>query len=200
MKIMCGRTIFKSGASSILKRILPVTLALLAGSALYGQRISVATNLLGYANFGTINGEIGLGVSKHFSLYLQGKYNPFTYKENSADQFQNRQAALALGCRYWLWHTWSGWFLMGQAGYTNYNRGGLLKDETFEGNAYGITLGAGYALMLHKRLNIDFGAGIMGGFTNYKKYSCPKCGKLEERGKRIFVAPNNLLVQLSYMF
>ena len=197
---MCECTIFKSGTSFISKRILPVILALLIGSTLYGQRYSVSTNLVGYANFGTINGEIGLGVSKHFSIYMQGKYNPFIYKENSSDQFQNKQAALSLGCRYWLWHTWSGWFLMGQAGYTNYNRGGLLKDETLEGDAYGITLGAGYALMLHKHLNLDFGAGIIGGLTNYTKYSCPRCGKLEEKGKKIFVAPNNILVQLSYMF
>lgn len=197
---MCGRAIFKSGAGIILKRILPVFLSFLVGNTLYGQRLSLSTNLVGYANFGTINGEIGLGVSKHFSLYLQGKYNPFTYKENSFDQFQNKQASFSMGCRYWLWHTWSGWFLMGQTGYTNYNRGGLFKDETFEGDAYGVTLGAGYALMLHKHLNIDFGAGIMGGFTNYTKYSCPKCGKLEESGKKIFVAPNNILVQLSYIF
>ncbi len=197
---MCGRTIFKSGAGSTLKRILPVILTLLTGSTLYGQRFSVATNLVGYANFGTINGEFGLGVSRHFSIYMQGKYNPFTYMENSSAQFQNKQATLSLGCRYWLWHIWSGWFLMGQAGYTNYNRGGLLSTETFEGNAYGITLGAGYALMLHKRINMDFGAGIMGGLTDYTKYSCPKCGIIEEKGKKIFVAPNNILVQLSYMF
>lgn len=203
-KVMCGTVILKSGVKSgvriAIKRVLPVILLIIIGNALYAQRFSVATNLIGYANCGTINGEIGLGVSQHLSLYLQGKYNPFVYKESTPDQFQNKQAALSLGCRYWLWHTWSGWFFMGQAGYSNYNSGGIISQETFEGDAYGITLGAGYALMLSKRLNMDFGAGVMGGFTNYTKYACPKCGKMEDKGKRIFVAPNNIMVQLSYMF
>ncbi|MBR5856617.1 MAG: DUF3575 domain-containing protein [Bacteroidales bacterium] len=197
---MCERTIFKSAAACISKRILLLLSSLLIGGAIYAQRLSVATNLVGYANFGTINGEIGLGLSKHFSIYMQGKYNPFTYKENSPSQFQNRQASVSIGGRYWLWHIWSGWFVMGQAGYSRYNRGGLAASDTFEGDAYGITLGAGYALMLHKHFNIDFGAGLMGGFADYTKYSCPKCGVIEEKGRKIFVAPNNILVQLSYLF
>ncbi|MBR7157821.1 MAG: DUF3575 domain-containing protein, partial [Bacteroidales bacterium] len=161
---------------------------------------SLASNIIGYANLGTINGEIGLGLSQHFSLYIQGKYNPFTFKKDTPQQFQSRQAAFSVGCRYWLWHLWSGWFIIGQTGYSKYNRGGIISERTFEGDAYGVTLGGGYALMLSKHFNVDFGAGIMGGYTEYKKYRCPQCGKLEDKGKKLFVAPNNLMVQFSYMF
>ena len=198
---MCEGKFFKSVALIAVKWILLSSLLLfICRGNLYAQRFSAATNLLGYANFGTINGEIGLALSQHFSIYMQGKYNPFDYNKGTAEQLQNKQASLSVGGKYWLWHVWSGWFLMGQAGYTNYNRGGIVSNETFEGDAYGITLGAGYALMLTKKINMDFGAGLMGGFTDYRKYSCPKCGKLEDKGKKVFVAPNNILVQLSYMF
>ncbi len=198
---MCGYKFFKLGRPGIFKAVLPLIFFIAAScGTLYAQRLSVATNLLGYANLGTINGEIGLGVSRHFSVYLQTKYNPFTYREGREDQFQNRQATLSAGCRYWFWHTWSGWFLSGQAGYSKYNVGGIISQKSTEGDAFGITFGGGYALMLTKRLNIDFGAGVMGGLADYSKYSCTKCGKMEKKGKRLFVAPNNILVQLSYMF
>lgn len=198
---MCGYKLFKIGEPCIYKGILSLILFIIGSCAtLSAQRLTVATNLVGYANFGTINGEIGLGISQHFSLYAQAKFNPFIYKEGSDAQFHNKQLSLSAGCRYWFWHTWAGWFLMGQAGYSKYNTGGILSDESLVGDAYGVTLGGGYALMLTKRLNIDFGLGIMGGITDYTRYSCPKCGKLEERDKRLFVAPNNILIQLSYMF
>lgn len=188
---MCRGKFFKVAA----------VLFLLFSGNIYGQRYSVATNLLGYANFGTINCEFGLGLSKHFSLYMQGKYNPFTYKyDNGQKQLQNRQLSVAAGARYWPWHTYSGWFVSGQIGYRAYNSGGIFSQSTYEGDAYGVTLGAGYALMVTDRINIDFGAGVMGGLTEYVKYACPKCGKMEEGGKKLFIAPDNILVQLSFLF
>ncbi len=171
------------------------------GNNLFAQRISVATNLLGYINFGTLNAEVGLGVSQHISIYMQGKYNPFEYKGGlSGSQINNKQLSVALGCRYWPWHNHSGWFMLGHIGYVNYNRGGIISKSTYEGDAYGITVGAGYALMLNEHLNLDFGAGVMGGYTDYTKYRCPSCGKIETKEKKMFLAPNNLLVQLSYLF
>lgn len=169
--------------------------------ALWGQRFSVSTNLLNYLNFGTINSEISLGVSQHFSLYVQGKYNPFIYKYKSGTrQINNRQLAFAVGAKWWPWHSYSGWFVLGQTGFAKYNRGGIVSQDTYEGDAYGLTVGAGYALMLNRHLNMDFGIGIMGGYTDFVKYACPSCGKIVDRGKKIFVAPNNVLVQLSYLF
>ena len=51
--------------------------------------------------------------------------------------------------------------------------------------------------MLAKRWNLDFAMGIQGGYTSFTKYACPKCGKVLEEGKKLFVAPSNLLVQLT---
>lgn len=172
-----------------------------------GQEFSLSTNFLEYLNFGTINGEFGLSVTPKWSVYLQGRYNPFTFSRKGKvmsngynSQMQNRQLSVALGVKYWFWYTNSGWFVSSYARCVKYNRGGIFNDDTYEGTAYGITLGGGYSLMLNKHFNLDFGVGIMLGHTAYIKYLCPKCGKVTGEDKKIFTAPDNLLVQLSYLF
>ena len=170
-------------------------------NSVQAQKVAVSTNLLEYVNFGTINGEIGLGVSQHLSIYIQGKYNPFEYKFASGTrQINNKQLLGAIGTKYWFWHTYSGLFISGQFSLSKYNRGGITSVETYQGDAAGITLGAGYALMLKEHLNLDFGLGIMGGYTNFIRFRCPSCGKIDKKGKKIFIAPDNVLVQLSYLF
>ncbi len=173
----------------------------LYSNSMYSQRVSISSNLLNYINYGTLNAEVGIGVSQHFSLYIQGKYNPFEFKNSGkAEQINNKQIAISVGGRYWPWHYNSGWFFLGQMGFVQYNRGGITSEATYEGDAYGVTLGAGYSLMLNRHFNIDFGAGLMGGFADYIKYACPSCGKVIDKGEKLFIAPNNILVQLSYLF
>lgn len=173
----------------------------------FGQQMAVSTNLAGYLNFGTINGEFGLSVSPKWSVYLQGRLNPFTFRSRNnlmengyPRQMQNRQVAGFIGAKYWFWHTHSGWFLFSHLGYVKYNVGGIFTNDTYQGRAYGVTLGGGYSLMLSSRLNLDFGIGVMGGITSYLKYLCPRCGEITGEDKRLFIAPDNFLIQLSYLF
>ena len=173
----------------------------LSYNSLLAQKVQLSTNLLGYANFGTINGEIGLGLSQQFSIYIQGKYNPFEYKFRSGSrQINNKQISVACGGKYWPWYSYSGWFISGQIGWMRYNKGGFFSRSTYEGDAYGVTFSGGYAMLLSPRVNMDFGVGLMGGYTSYTKYACPKCGEILKQGKKIFIAPDNILVQLSYLF
>ncbi len=169
-------------------------------NSLLAQKVHISTDLLGYANFGTINGEIGLALSRHFSVYMNGEYNPFEYKLSGPGQINNRRVSAAFGGKYWPWHIYSGWFLSGQAGWIKYNVGGLFSRTTYEGWAGGITLAGGYALMLGPDINMEFGAGVMAGYADYIKYACPSCGKVSGAGKRLFIAPDNVIVQLSYIF
>ncbi len=171
------------------------------------QKMSVSTNLLEYLNFGTINGEFGLSISPKWSIYLQGRFNPFTFgSENGAmsdgysRQMQRRQVSAFAGARYWFWYTNSGWFVSSHAGFIRYNTGGIFKNDTYQGDAYGLTLGGGYSLMISRRLNLDFGMGIMAGYTSYIKYMCPGCGRVVGEEKRLYIAPDNFLVQLSVLF
>ena len=167
---------------------------LLSGNAA-AQNMYVATNLLDYLNLGTINVEFGLNPLPKWSFYARGRYNPFTFNING--QKQNRVAGVALGARYWFWYTNSGWFLNSHLGGSLYNTGGIKDEYAYEGAAGSLTFGGGYSLMLNERWNLDFALGLQGGGTSYTRYSCPKCGKVEEKGKKIFVAPSNMLVQLS---
>lgn len=171
------------------------------------QEVSISTNLIGYINFGTINGEFGLSLAPKWSVYFQGRYNPFTFKNRKRTmpngypfQMQNRHVSAAAGVKYWFWHVNSGWFLSSRLSYTKYNVGGIRKNDTYQGQAGGITFGAGYSLMLSEHLNLEFGLGMMCGFTSYIKYACPRCGEITGRDKKIFIAPGNVLLQLSYVF
>ena len=71
---------------------------------------------------------------------------------------------------------------------------------TEEGDAYGLSLGAGYSLMLGKHVNIDFGLEVWGGRTIYTVYACPTCGKVTESGKKWFFLPNDLVLSFQWVF
>ena len=161
------------------------------------QNFYVGTNLADYLYLVTLNAEAGMNVSPQWSIYIKGKYNPFSY--NFGKQVQHKQATVALGTKYWFWYHNSGWFLNSHIEYSRYNYGGIIDRYGYQGNAYGLNLGGGYSLILSKKLNIDFGAALGVGYTQYSKYMCPACGKFIEKKKKIYVAPANLLVQLSVM-
>lgn len=189
------------------KKLIILLINLLFIAKINAQEFSVSSNTLDLLNLGTINGEFGLSISPKWSLYIQAKINPFEYKSKNkqyengfAKQFQNKQITFAAGARNWLWFVNSGWFIAYQVGYTKYNRGGIFKKDTYEGDAYGLTLSGGYSWILTKRINLEFGAGIMGGYTKFRKYECSKCGKILKNSKKFFIAPNNIIVQVAYLF
>ena len=82
----------------------------------HANRFSVSTNLLDYARLGTLNVDASYAASRHWSLVAGARYNPFTFNDGKPDkQFQYRQQSYAVGARWWLWHTWSGWWFSGKA-------------------------------------------------------------------------------------
>lgn len=184
-----------------MKRATFVLLIILCGISisqkLKAQNYYVATNLIDYLYLITLNAEAGVNVDAQWSLYLKGKYNPFSF--DFGKRIQHKQATVAVGAKYWFWYHNSGWFVNSHIGYSRFNMGGIVDRYGYQGNAYGLTLGGGYALILTKRLNLDFGLGFTVGYSSYSKYMCPTCGKFIEKQKKIYVAPSNLLVQLSVM-
>lgn len=181
-----------------MRKLLVISAFLLASmyaSAVHAQNMHLATNFLDYVNFGTINAEFGLSPYPKWSFYIKGRYNPFTYRINR--QKQNRVASCALGAKYWFWYSNTGWFLNTNICCSIFNTGGILDGYAYEGDAYGITAGVGYALMLNRRWNLDFGVGVQSGFANYTKFACPKCGKVNLKGKGFYIVPGAIMVQLS---
>ena len=183
-----------------MKRILSILLLILsvqmAGRA---QSASVSTNVVGYADFLTINAEASYGVARHWSIDAGFMYNPWTFKSEWGGARNERRTVYA-GTRYWPWNVYSGWWIGAKAQWEEYSRGGISSPQTEEGDAYGVGASAGYSLMLHRNLNLDFGLGLWGGYKKYTVYRCPSCGKIDESGAKAFIMPSDVSVSLMFTF
>lgn len=178
-----------------------LVLLLVCGTA-KAQNMSLSTNLLGYAELGTLNMEASYGFSRHWSANVGMKYNPFTFpgREEVSEQMQLRQRSVALGARFWPWHINSGWWFAGKAQYQEFNQGGLRQAETSEGDRLGGGLSGGYTYMISPHFNFEVGAGIWAGKEYYTSYACPKCGEIIGSGEKTFVLPNDLTLAVIYVF
>lgn len=165
------------------------------------QKLSVSTNMIDYACLGTLNFETSYAVAQHWSLTASARYNPFTYHLGDASrQFQYRQQSYALGARFWVWHSFSGWWVSGKARYQEFNNGGIFSRLTQEGDRIGCSMSAGYTYMISKHFNIEFGLGLWSGMSWFKKYSCPLCGLTVQSGRKWFVLPDDVMISLAYVF
>lgn len=164
------------------------------------QKFSLSTDLLGYARLGTMNIDASIAVSRRWSITVGARYNPFTYRKGDEGQFQYRQQSYSLGTRMWPWHIWSGWWFAGKMRYQEYNYGGIVSDETEEGDRFGIGLYSGYTHMITPHLNLEFGLGMWNGVALYKTYSCPSCGLTVDAGNKYFILPDDIMISLVYVF
>lgn len=172
-----------------------------SGNSVYSQKIAISTNAVDYVNLFTLNGTFSYAVTRNMTMEISMRYNPFVYNLSDSDrQMQNKRLAFYTGMRYWPWHVYSGWFISGNMNYTRFNTGGIFSEKSYEGDAYALAFGGGYALMLSSKFNLDFALSVMAGYGRYRRYSCPSCGLVEANKKQVFIAPDNILVQLSYLF
>ena len=190
---------------------LVVTLAL-TGQRASAQRFSVSTNAVDWMAIGTINAEAGVAFQRHFSAFAGARVNPWTFRQSQPDdrfddplgdeerQFQDKKQAYYAGVRYWPWYIYSGWWFGLKGQYMEYDRGGFIVHQREAGDAWGAGLAAGYTYMLNEYFNIDFGAGVWGGQTNYGTYRCTNCGQPMETGKKWFVLPDYVSVSLMFIF
>ena len=180
--------------------LLMIFIAFISSSA-SAQNWSLSTNLMDYVSMGTVNGEVSVGASRHITINASARYNPWTFhKGDPSQQMQNRHQTYAAGVRYWPWHIYSGWWFSAALQYQEYNRGGIISQSTEEGDAYGISPGAGYSLMLHENLNLDFGLSFWTGQKTYITYACPSCGRITDKGSKWFIMPNEIRVAIQYIF
>ena len=165
------------------------------------QNWSVSTNVLDYVSLGTMNAEVSAGVGRRVTIEASARVNPWTFhKGDPSRQMQNRHQTYALGMRYWPWHIYSGWWISADGQYQEYNRGGIISQKTEEGDAFGLSAGAGYSLMLHEKLNLDFGVTLWAGQKTFISYACPSCGRITDKGSKWFVTPNEIRVAIQYIF
>ena len=183
-----------------MRKILLLSVMLLLSFRAYPQRLTVGTDAARWLDFGTMNIEASAAVARGVSLHVGAALNPWTFKAGDADeQLQMRQNTYWAQVRMWPWHIYSGWWGGVDAGYSVYNGGGILSRETEEGEAVGIGLWGGYAVMLSDRWNLDLGIGIRGGWKWYTTYTCPLCGvKVSEGEKGFFVPDARIAFQLIF--
>ena len=165
----------------------------------FAQRYAVSTNLVQYANYGTLNGEGSMAVARHGTLGLAVRYNPFSYTKKDGP-VQNKQRALALSYRWWPWHVYSGWWLGPRAQFQEYNAGGMRSAETREGRRVGVAVQGGYSYMIGPHLDLEFGLGVWAGRDRYTTYECPVCGLTTGEGKKAFLLPDDVVIALTYIF
>lgn len=177
--------------------VLSMTFAVTGAQA---QRLNISTNLIEYANLGTLNLDLSYGVAKNWSVGAGVRYNPFSFESGKRGVFYNRQQSYFLGARYWLWHINTGWWFGSKLRFQEYSSGGIFSDEAEEGDRYGVGMYAGYSYMIFPHFNLEFGLGIWGGGGNYRSYSCPVCGITEGEGNKMFVLPDDLMIALVYVF
>lgn len=185
---------------SVGKTILAGAMLLLVSFPAAAQRFSAGTDAVLWLTLGTVNADASVAVAQRLSLHAGASVNPWTFHSGDSEkQLQARQLTLWGGVRWWPWHVYSGWWAGADAGYMVYNVGGILKRDTEEGDAYGMRLWGGYAVMLSEHWNLDIGVGARGGWKKYTVYNCPLCGTIQEQNEKIFVLPDaRVAIQLIF--
>ena len=170
-----------------------LAVGLTAGACLNAgaQKLSLSTNLADYAAGGTLNIGAANGVSRHWTVTAEGRYNPYAMQ---------RQRTLAAGTRWWPWHMYSGWWMGAGVQWQEYSEETRTGPESFEGNRFGGSVSGGYSAMLGTHFNLDFGLGLWGGYSLYTTYACRNCGRRVNSGSGVFLLPNELILSISYIF
>lgn len=163
---------------------------------------AVSTNLAKWAFLGTANLGLHFPLAKSWSAELQGRYNPWTYHNDSDSRRMTwRERTLAAGGRGWL----NGCFEAGPyiglgAQYAQFNRGGVFGDKTYEGVAYGAYLKAGWLARITDHWKFEAGLGFIGAWADYDVYKCSVCGRQLDSRERWILFPDELNLSIVYVF
>jgi len=178
-----------------------------------GQNFSVSTNVADWADFITMNVELGIPLAQHFSVHAQTRINPWVFgiKEGEASYddivdlekagFLKKKTQVGLSARYWPWYVFSGFWVKGKLQFSSYDRGGkFLGAERKIGDAFGGGLGVGYTFMLSTNWNIEAGAGFWGGMTHESVRENVVTPKAPDAVWKRFIALDEIVVAFVYVF
>ena len=174
------------------------TILLTGVSNASADKYNLNIDLARIAMLGTLDADAGFDVSQHWTVQAGITFNPWTFKHDG-NQFQHRQLMGNQGARYWFWFTHSGWFMDFDGFYGIFNHGGIFGKKTYQGQAGGIHVSGGYALMLSEHVNLNFDIGLKTGFASYTVFQCPACGENLGRRQRLFISPD-LGIGLDFIF
>lgn len=184
-----------------MKRFLIIVAFTLISLCSHAQRFTASTNILDWANFGTINAELGYSVSQHISLVAGGKYNGWDFSKGDRVRYSKKAVGYA-GFRYWPWYVNSGMWFQFKGQFADYQISDIWRPALDEGRALGAGLSFGYTFMINERLNFELGAGGWGGYLlKHDLYECAGCMELrDDSGPRAFVDIDNFTAALVFVF
>lgn len=166
----------------------------------YRARFAIGQNFFDDLFLGTLNLDGQISFWRHWSIQLGARYNNWTWRPATEAQFENRQRTFYAGFRWWPWYSYSGWFVGSKVQWQEYNRGGILSEQTEEGDAFGLSVGGGYNVHVFPWMNVEFGLYLWGGATKYVTYACPYCGKRLDDGVKAFFLPDEARIAVQFIF
>lgn len=197
------------------KKVILVLLLLAGGvcGRLSAQDLSVGVNVAELANLGTLNVSLGYAVSRHWSVELEGRVNPFSFTvlddaarhEDVARNVNrgafNRVESVSLGVRWWPWYFESGAWVGLRARGASYDRAGFIYGkERCKGVGFGACVGGGWALMLSKDLSLDFGILGWAGWRSERVFPDFFYEDKYSNREGFFVSLDEVMVSLVFCF
>lgn len=162
---------------------------------------AIYTNLLLWST-GSVNAGVNYGLSSKWTVGTMLSYNPWKYGKTRLKHF-----LVSPGVRYWLCDNNAGHFFGANLTYARYNVGGIripfvsdnIRNNRYQGNLGGVGVSYGYSWIIGKDFNLEVELGLGVQHTAYSKYPCANCGDKIKDGRKTFITPNRLGVNLVYM-
>lgn len=177
------------------------------------QSFAVSTNIVDWADLGTMNIEAGLVAGRHISIHAGARINPWLFGdtadmdekygvpiEDGRKIFCNKKTSVGLAMRYWPWHVFSGWWMRAKAQFSSYDRGGVFHQTRTIGDAFGLALGIGYSWMLTANWNLEVGLSGWGGYTRESYKESMMTPIISDPVWKPFILPDEVVISFAYVF
>lgn len=154
-----------------MRKLLLLYLTIIISGSLHAQLIAVKNNLL-YDFTATPNLGVEVGISKHLTFDLTGRFHPWSLQDRKTLKHWQIQPEL----RYWFSERFDEHFIGLHAQYMDYNfygfklPWGMEKRFGYDGTSYSAGLSYGYQLYISPRWNIEFTIGVGYSRFDYTKY------------------------------
>lgn len=190
-----------------LRWLLVAVLCIFAGEAnkVKAQNVAISTNALHWAILASPNASLEIALGDKVTLDIHGGLNFWDLKKST----RVRHWVVQPEVRYWFCDKFNGHFigLHGHGG--QYNLGGIdiplgqfkkLKDNRYEGIAYGAGISYGYQWVLSKHWNVEASIGAGYARVKYDKYPCEECGTKLSKGYYNYWGLTRAKLALVYLF
>lgn len=179
-----------------------------SASQLRAQDWAIKSNIV-YDATATINLGVEIGLAPKWTLDVSGNLNAWSKDENTRWKHWLVQPE----ARYWFCDRFSRHFIGAHAIGGAFNLGGInnnlsflgtdfsvLKDQRYQGYAFGAGVAYGFAFMLSEHINLELEAGFGYMYLDYDIYACGNCGRKIGKDNHHYVGPTKAAINLVFLF